>query len=433
MYCSKYRFVPLKQTKSHRPTLRRLWIASALVSIFWTLTGLTGFHSVLWAQSPVADGVIGDTVWPLSRSEQALESAAISSGCGGEIYDSSNLEYEVQVVQLVNQLRLEHGLLPLKRVAQLDAASRFHARDMAIDDYFSHTGYDRVNGTLIENCSWSKRVQTYYNDWEMIAENIAAGYQLPESVVKGWMDSDGHRANILASGNWEIGVGYFQGSGRYIHYWVQNFGRRHNVYPIVLDAETATTATGNVTVYIYGNWQEVRLRTDDQNWSDWMPFQPAMPWQIQGNVGERTVYAEMRNDIQTATSSDSIYLTQSNEPIHFANLPTDLTFIYDKQEKRLSPEVHTLKPIAGFIDGYTWQAAVKGNWLSLSAETGNDRDSIEMRPTVSSAGGVSPGTAMITLSLVDTDGAVVDNHNISVSLQVLDGPQIYTFIPSVMH
>jgi hypothetical protein len=229
-----------------------------------------------------------------------------------------------------------------------------------------------------------------------------------------------------------MGVGYFQGNGKYTHYWVQDFGKRRNVYPMILDAEAATTDTGNTTVHIYGDWQEIRFRTDDQNWSDWMPFQPMMHWHIQGDAGEHTVHAEMRNSTQTSTSSDTIYLTQSNNPVHFTNLPNELTFVYSQQERQIFPEAHTLKPIVDSVGGYSWKAVAKGNWLSISPETGKGIDSIEMRPMVSSASGVTPGTATVTLSLVDTQGAVIDNHNISVSLQVLAGSLNDVFIPMVM-
>ncbi len=61
--------------------------------------------------------------------------------------------------------------------------------------------------------------------WSGAAENIAAGQSTPEAVMKGWMNSAGHKANILNCGLTELGVGYAAGSGAdYGQYWVQDFG-----------------------------------------------------------------------------------------------------------------------------------------------------------------------------------------------------------------
>jgi uncharacterized protein YkwD len=59
--------------------------------------------------------------------------------------------------------------------------------------------------------------------YRMAAENIAAGHRSPADVVKGWMNSPGHRANILNCGFTQIGVGYATG-GTHGTYWTQNFG-----------------------------------------------------------------------------------------------------------------------------------------------------------------------------------------------------------------
>ena len=82
---------------------------------------------------------------------------ALLEGCGGPQLPSSNDAFEQEVVQLVNQIRLDNGLLPLKRVEALTHAARFHATDMSEENYFSHTSYDRVNGELVQSCSWSDR------------------------------------------------------------------------------------------------------------------------------------------------------------------------------------------------------------------------------------------------------------------------------------
>jgi hypothetical protein len=93
---------------------------------------------------------------------------------------------------------------------------------MAQQNYFSHTSLDgRSAGTRISQAGYS---------WNTYGENIAAGYTTPEAVVAGWMNSSGHRANILRSSFCDIGVGYaYSASSSYGRYWTQNFGRKQNV------------------------------------------------------------------------------------------------------------------------------------------------------------------------------------------------------------
>ena len=81
---------------------------------------------------------------------------------------------------------------------------------MADNRYFSHTSLD---GSTLGN-----RVDRQGYSWRTVAENIAVGYPTPEAVLDGWMNSPGHRANILNCALVEIGVGYDR------VYWTQNFG-----------------------------------------------------------------------------------------------------------------------------------------------------------------------------------------------------------------
>jgi len=92
-------------------------------------------------------------------------------------------------------------------------------------------------------------------------ENIAAGQPDPASAMAGWMGSPDHKANILSSA-WEIGVGYSSGSGDYVRYWVQDFGKRSGVYPLVINREAASATSTGVSLYIYGNFKQMRLKTN---------------------------------------------------------------------------------------------------------------------------------------------------------------------------
>jgi uncharacterized protein YkwD len=126
-----------------------------------------------------------------------------------------------QVLTLTNQHRLAIGLQPLRLNPILNAAAYAHSRDMAEQDYFSHYGLD---GSTVYG-----RITALGYPSFITTENIAAGFSSPETVVQAWMDSPGHRANILNPLLEEIGIGFFflehdEGKYQSRYYWTQNFG-----------------------------------------------------------------------------------------------------------------------------------------------------------------------------------------------------------------
>jgi uncharacterized protein YkwD len=123
-----------------------------------------------------------------------------------------NSTFEQQVVTLVNAERTSRGLPPLKRVASLDQAARYHAKDMQQDRYFDHSTYDWVNGVLSLTCSMGSRLTSFYPNWSWLGENIALGQSTTQSVMATWMGSPGHQQNILHAEFREIGVGYYTGN-----------------------------------------------------------------------------------------------------------------------------------------------------------------------------------------------------------------------------
>ncbi|MGF1490839.1 MAG: CAP domain-containing protein [Prochloraceae cyanobacterium] len=128
-------------------------------------------------------------------------------------------QFETQVFQLTNQVRQKYGLSPLRWNCQLIEAAQKHTRDMANMRRISHTGSD---GSQLAD-----RVRRVGYRYSYIAENVAAGYRSPEAVVNGWMNSPGHRKNILNPNATEIGIGFVSIQGdRYGSYWTQVFGRR---------------------------------------------------------------------------------------------------------------------------------------------------------------------------------------------------------------
>ncbi|PPK68902.1 CAP domain-containing protein [Actinokineospora auranticolor] len=121
---------------------------------------------------------------------------------------------EQQVLDIVNARRAEAGCGPLRWNDKLATAARKHSQDMAVRGYFDHTSPDG-------RTPWDRmRAEGYTKGG---GENIAAGQATPDAVMTGWMNSSGHRANILNCSFGELGVGVYRG-GSYRIYWTQAFG-----------------------------------------------------------------------------------------------------------------------------------------------------------------------------------------------------------------
>ncbi len=128
-----------------------------------------------------------------------------------------NSTFESQVLTLLNQERTNRGIPALKSNTKLRNAALGHTQDMACNNFIGHLGSDGSDpGDRITAAGYD------YSTW---GENVAAGYTSPSSVVDAWMDSTGHRANILNPSFTEIGIGYvYNSASTYGHYWTTDFG-----------------------------------------------------------------------------------------------------------------------------------------------------------------------------------------------------------------
>lgn len=121
------------------------------------------------------------------------------------------LAYEQEVVRLVNAERASYGLPALSIRADLCQYARVKSQDMHDSGYFSHTSPNY--GSPFD------MMKSFDITYSHAGENIAMGYSTPEAVVSAWMNSEGHRANILSASYTELGVGYVADGG----YWTQWF------------------------------------------------------------------------------------------------------------------------------------------------------------------------------------------------------------------
>lgn len=343
---------------------------------------------------------------PAWSSDQPDAERISYTGCGnGEVPAVQSIEYEAAVFDLTNQFRRQNNVPPLKRNDDLDAVARYHARDMLEDNYFSHDTYDRINGDLTKVCGTFTRVRKYYS-YNSAGENIAAGYGTPDRVVNAWINSDGHRRNMLNTSYRELGVGYFRGNGGYGNYWVQDFGRQNRTYPLIINDDRLESDSRQVSLYIYGSWDEIRLRNDDGNWGPWQPFQNEMSWRLANRAGIRTVHAEMRSDSSTATASDSIGLGEEA----VAGTPPE--------------QISLTGPITGFTDiAHRFTAAVNPLDLDqpLTFTWQADEQSLQRRTRSSLQDEVAftwanPGRKLITLTVANSVGLVTQGYAIDLSL-----------------
>ena len=128
---------------------------------------------------------------------------------------SSSAFFEQEVFRLTNAMRERAGIQLLEWDVRLAAAARAHSADMSENDFLSHTGSDGSHLT--------ERLDAVSFGWVAAAENVAFGQKTPEEVVAAWMESEGHRGNILNPGLTHLGVGFENNK------WTQKFGtpQRH--------------------------------------------------------------------------------------------------------------------------------------------------------------------------------------------------------------
>lgn len=169
--------------------------------------------------------VKGDSLWKIAVKYQVGLSEIIEANPqftnpdliypGQKVYvplpDSEITSYEQQVIELVNEQRAKNGLKALTANWELSRVARYKSQDMHDKKYFSHTS--PTYGSPFD------MMKSFGISYRYAGENIAQGYKTPAAVMGGWMNSSGHRANILNSSYTQIGVGYVADG----NYWTQMF------------------------------------------------------------------------------------------------------------------------------------------------------------------------------------------------------------------
>ncbi|GAB2818082.1 hypothetical protein GCM10027176_23350 [Actinoallomurus bryophytorum] len=149
---------------------------------------------------------------PLAAAEVVRTAKPKPKG-GTAATPGKNLSAEAQAVQLTNVQRTKNGCSALRVDSRLRTAARAHSKDMHVRNYFEHNSPDGKT-------PWDRIKAAGYT--QAGAENIAEGYATAQAVVTGWMNSPGHRANILNCSLKAVGIGVEYGSGG--PWWTQDFG-----------------------------------------------------------------------------------------------------------------------------------------------------------------------------------------------------------------
>ena len=167
----------------------------------------------------------GDTMWKIASRYQVGTQEVIDANpqisnpnliYPGQVLTVPQLNaavsaFESEVVRLVNEQRVQNGLKPLTENWELSRVARYKSQDMVDNRYFSHTSL--TYGTPFQ------MIKAFGLSFRTAGENIAYGQRTPQAVVNAWMNSSGHRANILNASYTQIGVGYVANG----HYWTQMF------------------------------------------------------------------------------------------------------------------------------------------------------------------------------------------------------------------
>ena len=169
----------------------------------------------------------GDSIWKiavkyetgvseiLAKNPQVKNPSLIYPGQKLTIPDQSSVKaLEAEVIRLVNIERSKKGLQALKADWEISRVARYKSQDMINKKYFSHTS--PTYGSPF------KMLETFGIRFSSAGENIAYGQQTPAAVMNSWMNSSGHRANILSPSYTHIGVGLAKSSSG-VYYWTQMF------------------------------------------------------------------------------------------------------------------------------------------------------------------------------------------------------------------
>jgi hypothetical protein len=253
------------------------------------------------------------TICLLSRQTVLSEDVAPPPQPASLVHD------EMCTVYLGNLARRDNGVPPLRWNVQMTDAARWFSWDSVENRPGGYCDHDDTLGRT----PW-ERVPAFGYKGFVGAENCFCGYVTPEYAITGWMNSTGHRNNLLNPNYREVGLGYYRRNSDGRGYVTQDFGLDTIYAPLVIEYEALTTTSPNVNLYIYdrqrtgefaglGPATEMLLANDACfTGASWEPYVAETTWDLEPGTGWRTVYVKTRDAVgRTTVSSDTIYLGSS--------------------------------------------------------------------------------------------------------------------------
>ncbi len=225
---------------------------------------------------------------------------------------------EAFTVYLGNLARREHGLPPLRWNRQLTDAARWFSWDSVENRPDPYCGHQDTQGNWPGTRAWAFGYKGGAG-----AENAFCGYVTPQQAIDGWMNSPGHRANLLDPNHREIGLGYYRREGDGRGYVAQKFGRDPVYAPVIIENEIPIVAHAQVNLYIHdhapgggfmqmGPAHEMMVSNHAQFiGATWEPYRAERNWTLLPGEGWRTVWVKTRDAWgRTAVAQDTVYLGQ---------------------------------------------------------------------------------------------------------------------------
>ena len=229
---------------------------------------------------------------------------------------------EARTVYLGNLARRANGLPPLRWNRELTDAARWFAWDSVENRVNPYCGHQDTHGDWPDD-----RAGAYGYTGSAGAENAFCGYVSPEAAINGWLNSPGHRANLLDPNSREVGLGTYLRDSDGRGYIAQGFGVDAVYPPVIIDNEAISTTTSPVNLYIYdrasgGGFAGMGPATQMMVGNDpcfidttWQPYTAEKAWTLTPGEGWRTVYVKTRDTFgRTVVVSDTIY-AGSNVPL----------------------------------------------------------------------------------------------------------------------
>ncbi len=251
-----------------------------------------------------------------------IHSAEAYGGYNPSVQSPALFYDEARTVYLGNLARRDNGLHPLRWNLQLTHAARWFSWDSTENRPTGFCGHQDTLG------GWpDARALAFGYLGGAGAENAFCGYVSPEYAINGWMNSSGHRANLLNPDHREIGLGYYHRDSDGRGYVAQMFGNDTVYAPVIIEHEAPSTSSSNVNLYIYdrstnggfaglGAATQMMVSNDPSFYGAvWESYSANKAWNLESGLGWREVYVKTRDALnRTMTISDSIYLGE-NFPI----------------------------------------------------------------------------------------------------------------------